>query len=157
MNFPVIKEKAEWLQGGKIMTNNTIRFASENTAVASKVFMRNAMIYGSNEYKILKTFKAENPNVTVSAKKIKKNPYKDSCKNLTYNNMIAYINELPNNAELLTEFEKTKRMSAIAKNKYRYVVNWFKSTCFDNEQEFTDFRRSIATVEVPSATGTFVA
>ena len=51
------------------MTNNTIRFASENTAVASKVFMKNTMIYGSNEYKILKTFKAENPNVTVSAKK----------------------------------------------------------------------------------------
>ncbi len=51
------------------MANNTIRFASENTAVASKVFMKNTMIYGSNEYKILKTFKAENPNVTVSAKK----------------------------------------------------------------------------------------
>jgi len=139
------------------MTNTTIRFTTENTAVASKVFMKNAMIYGSDEYKILKAFKAENPNVTVSAKEIKKNPNKDSYKNLTYNNMVAYINELPNRVELIAEFEATKRKSVIAKNKYRYIVNWFKSACFENEKEFADFRKSIAIVDVPTASAELVA
>lgn len=133
------------------MTNMTIKLTSESTAVASKTFMKNAMIYGTEEYRILRSFKAENPGVVVSAKAIKKNPNKDSYKNLTYGNMIAYINELDNASELLKEFDRQKKMAVIAKNPYRYVLNWFKSACFDNEHEFVEFRKAISLVDETEA------
>ena len=132
------------------MTNKTIVLTSNTTAVASKTFLKNAMIFGSDEYYILKQFKAENPKVDVSARTIKKNPNKESNKNLTYNNMISHINELPNSAELLAEFNRQKRMSAIAKNKYRYILNWFKSACFENEVKFNEYRKSICPKETDS-------
>ena len=125
----------------------TIILTSENTAVASKSFLKKAMIFGTDEYYVLKQFKTENPKVEVKAREIKKNPNKDSYKNLTYSNMVAYINELDNRVELLAEFERQKRMSVIAKNKYRYILNWFKSACFENEADFNDYRKSIAVIE----------
>ena len=37
-----------------------------------------------------------------------------------------------------------KKMAAIAKNPYRYVVNWFKSACFESEIDFINYRKSIS-------------
>ena len=131
-------------------TINTIKFTSEKSAVASKSFLKKAMIYGTDEYKLYKEFKAENPNVTVTAKSIKKNPNKESYKNLTYENMESYINELENKDVLLDKFARQKRMAVIAKNPYRNVLNWFKNNCFDNEHEFVEFRKAIADMDSKS-------
>lgn len=125
------------------MKKNNIEFTSETTAVTSKSFLKEAKVFGTKEYYILKKFKAENPDVVVSAKTIKKNPDKESYKNLSYSNMVAYISELTNKAELIDEFERQKRMAKIAKNRYRYMLNWFKSACFENDIEFEKFRSDL--------------
>lgn len=130
---------------------NIITFTSANTATASKSFLKKAMNYGSDEYYFLKKFRSENPDVKISARAIKKNPNKDSYKDLTYNNMIAYINTQSNRIELLAEFERQKQMSVIAKNRYRYILNWFRSACFENESEFVEFRNSIAHIQTAQA------
>lgn len=133
------------------MKNNTIVLTSESTAIASKSFLKKAMVFGTDEYYTLKGFKSENPTVKVTAREIKKNPNKESYKNLTYDNMVAYIGELANKNELLAEFERQKRMASIAKNKYRYVLNWFKSACFESDIEFNKFRSEIALGTVVSS------
>ena len=130
------------------MKNNQIVLTSENTAVASKSFLKKAMVFGTEEYYYLKGFKSENPTVKVTAREIKKNPNKVSYKNLTYNNMVAYIETLKNSAELIAEFELQKRKAVIAKNPYRSVVNWFKANCFESDIEFNEFRETVAIPEV---------
>ena len=119
---------------------------TENGAVASKSFLKKASIYGSDEYYILKGFMEENDGMKVMPREIKKKTDKVSYKNLTYANMVAYMKEQSNASELIEEFERQKRMASIAKNKYRYLVNWFKSTCFNNELEFNSYRETVALV-----------
>ena len=57
---------------------STITIINETTAIVTKKFYKQAMIYGTEEYKIMRTFKIENPGVKVIAKQIKKNPNKES-------------------------------------------------------------------------------
>lgn len=127
---------------------NTITFTSTTTATASKSFLKKAMIYGTDEYKILRSFRLENPEVKVVAREIKKHEGKDSYKNLTYANMESYMNNLDNGAELIAEFNRQKEMACIAKNKYRYMLNWFRSACFESEAEFAAYRADMRTAEV---------
>ena len=125
---------------------NTIKFADTNCTIAivSKSFMKSALVYGTEEYKLLKEFKTENPKVTVKVKEIRKNPNKVTYKNLTYRNMVEYIETLPNSEELLSLFETIRIRAKIAKNPYRYTADWFKEVCFKNETEFNKFRETIS-------------
>ena len=132
------------------MNKNQIVVVSNSEAFASKTFLKNASIYGTDEYYILKGFKAENPNTTVKARTIRKKANKVSYKNLTYDKMVAYMNELPEASELINEFERQKRMSVVAKNPYRHLVNWFKNACFSSEEEFDAFREATAEYTVAS-------
>lgn len=120
------------------MTNNTIRFISENKAQVSKTFMKNSKIYGTPEYRLMREFKAENPNCEVVVKTIKKNPNKKTNKNLTYENMEIFINEQENAEILKSEFEKVKKMSKVQKSPYDYVLEWFKNK-FKNYKSYETF------------------
>ena len=129
------------------MTKTNITFNADYTvATVSKAFMKNAHIYGTKEFDELRKLMADLPEITVKVREIKKNPDKESYKNLTYDNMIAYMSELENKDALLAEFDRQKRMAVIAKNPYRFVLNWFKSACFESEIEFIEYRRSIALI-----------
>lgn len=114
------------------------------TIVITKTFEKKANVYGSSEYELLSDVIAKHPDFKIEIRTITKHENKVSYKNLTYSNMVAYMKEQPNASELLAEFERQKRMSAIAKNKYRYIVNWFKSTCFANDADFSVFRDTVA-------------
>ena len=109
--------------------------------------MKKAHIYGTKEFNELRKVLADFPEITIKEREIKKNPDKDSYKNLTYANMETYINVLENKDALLAEFNRQKKLAVIAKNPYRYVLNWFKSACFNNELEFVEFRKTIALVD----------
>ncbi len=130
------------------MTKTNITFNADYTvATVSKSFMKNAHVYGTKEFNELRKVLADFPEITIKEREIKKNPDKDSYKNLTYANMETYINELENKDALLAEFTRQKRMAVIAKNPYRYVLNWFKSACFANELEFVEYRKAIAIID----------
>lgn len=131
-------------RGEKNMTNQITLSADMKNAYVTKSFMKNALVYGTDEYKLLKAFKNENPDIEVSVRTIAKNPNKTTYKNLTYSNMISYIETLNNSKDLLEEFEIVKSCSVIAKNKYRYILNWFQSTCFESVADFNEFRKLIS-------------
>lgn len=113
------------------MTKNTIKIMDNNEAQVSKTFAKNARIYGTEEYRIWREFKAENPEFVMVVKTIKKNPDKETNKNLTYENMRLYISEQDNAEELLREFEKELRLSKIQASPYHAVLTWFKKNFKD--------------------------
>ena len=126
---------------------NIVLSADFTSAYVSKSFMKKAHVYGTKEYNELRQFKLENPEIEVKVRTITKNSDKESYKNLTYDNMKVYISELENKDALLAEFDRQKRMAVIAKNPYRYVLNWFKSACFESDMEFASFRATLNSKE----------
>ena len=109
-----------------------MKFINENTIQVSKMFAKNAMIYGTDEYKLWRKCLSENPGVVMITKTIKKNPNKETNKNLTYENMRLYISVQENAEALLAEFERELIISKIQTNPYRAVLGWFL-------QEFKDY------------------
>ena len=71
-------------------------------------------------------------------KTIKKNPDKETNKNLTYENMKLYISVQDNAKELLVEFERELTLSKIQSNPYRAVLAWFlqKFETYDSYKKF---------------------
>lgn len=121
------------------MTNKKIiKIKENNIAEVTKEFAKKAMIYGTEEYRLWRDFLSENPNYTMVTKTIKKNPNKETNKNLTFDNMRTFISEQENSDELLKEFEKQIRMSKIQSNPYRCVLAWFK-TEFKNYDSYKEF------------------
>lgn len=116
----------------------------EKTITMTKAFERKANVYGSKEYEELSEVLTKHPTFDVQIRKIKSNPNKKTYKYLTYDNMKSYIRELNNSKELLEEFEKQKNKAVIVKNKYRYMLNWFKANCFKSDEEFEGYRNNIA-------------
>lgn len=115
----------------------TITFNNNFTkAYVSATFMRKAHMYGTNEYKMLAAFRAENPTVLVEVHKNGSSPNT----NLTYTNMELYIKEQPNSEELLKVFRRIKNEAMVQKNRHRYVCNWFRAT-FPNYKEGEQFQK----------------
>ncbi len=125
------------------MTKNTIKIMDNNEAQVSKTFAKNARIYGTEEYRIWREFKAENPEFVMVVKTIKKNPDKKTYKNLTYKNMRDFIKENDNKKkELEKEFDKQIRMSKIQSNPYRAVLAWFLQK-FENYDSYKEFFKNL--------------
>ena len=119
-------------KGIRKMMKNTIKMIDETTAQVTKAFAKKAVIFGTDEYKLWKAFKAENPEAQMVTKTIKKNPNKKTNKNMTYENMAAYIKTQENAAEKLKELKTQIQKSKIQNNPYRAVLAWF-------EQEFKGY------------------
>lgn len=113
-----------------------------NEAQVSKTFAKNAKIYGSEEYRMWREFKAENPEYVMVVKTIKKNPDKETNKNLTYENMKLYISVQDNAEALLIEFERELILSKVQSNPYRSVLAWFKKT-FKDYDSYKDFFKEL--------------
>ena len=70
--------------------NEIIVELNGNTATASKSFLKKASVFGTEEYKMFREFRAQNPYVQVVAKTIKKNPDKKTYRNMTYKKLREY-------------------------------------------------------------------
>lgn len=108
------------------MTKNAIRTITDNEAQVTKAFQKNAMIFGTEEFKLWREYKAIFPNAKMSTKTIKKNPNKKTTKNLTYQNMATFIKEQKNAGTLLKELERQINLSKVQSNPYRAVLAWFE-------------------------------
>lgn len=106
---------------------NTIRYIDEKTAQVTKAFQKNASIFGTDEFKLWREYKAMFPEAVMVTKTIKKNPNKlNITKNMTYENMAAFIREQDDAAEVMKEFQKQINLSKVKANPYRAVLAWFK-------------------------------
>ncbi len=117
-----------------------IVYIDDTTAQVTKAFMKQASIFGTDEFKLWREYKKEFPNAKMITKSIKKNPDQNRRRNMTYDNMVAYINTYPEKEaqKLLEEFEIIKKRSKIQKGPYQYVLYWFdaKFEGFDNLNQF---------------------
>ena len=106
---------------------NTIRYIDEKTAQVTKAFQKNSSIFGTDEFKLWREYKAMFPEAVMVTKTIKKNPNKlNITKNMTYENMAAFIREQDDAAEVMKEFQKQINLSKVKANPYRAVLAWFK-------------------------------
>lgn len=112
---------------------NIIRYIDDNTAIVTKAFQKKASIYGTDEFKLWREYKAQFPDAVMTTKEIKKNPNKKtSTKNMTYENMATYIKEQKDAETLMVEFKSIYNKSKVQANPYRYVLAWFKQKFEDH-------------------------
>ena len=102
------------------------RFVDANHVLVTKEFAKNAMIFGTSEYKIWREILRDCEDAQMVTKTIKKNPNKRTAtKNMTYERMAIYIREQDEAATLMVEFKKQIALSKVQNNPYRSVLAWF--------------------------------
>ena len=79
--------------------------------IVSKTFLKNADIFGSEEYVEVQKFYATHSGATIKVKKSKSNPDKKTNKHLTYENMHLFIRTVAGDEaqSLLDEMEKIEQ------------------------------------------------
>ena len=123
---------------------NIIRYIDDNTAIVTKAFQKKASIYGTDEFKLWREYKAQFPDAVMTTKEIKKNPNKKtSTKNMTYENMALYIKEQEDAETLMKEFKSIYNKSKVQANPYRYVLAWFKQK-FEDYNSFMEYFENLA-------------
>ena len=106
---------------------NAIRYINDTTAQVTKAFEKKACIFGTDEFKMWREYKAMFPDAVMTTKDIKKNPNKKTRRNLTFANMVEYMKTQENSEDLLAEFETMKSRSKIQASPYQYVLSWFEA------------------------------
>ena len=122
----------------KTTSASVIRYINDTTAQVTKAFEKKACIFGTEEFKLWREYKKECPNARMVTKSIKKNPNQKNRRNMTFENMEAYIATQPNAEDLKKEFETIKQRSQIQKSPYQYVLSWFEAK-FDGYNDLDQF------------------
>lgn len=112
----------------------TIKFENGNiSAYATKTFIKRAQTFGTPEFyewrAACKEFGKE-VKLVVDSKRKRTNENK----NLTFENMVIYMNNQKNSSDYLKAFEKVKQCSRVQTNPTKYILDWFKAT-FPNYKE----------------------
>ena len=103
-----------------------IVYVNDTTAQVTKAFQKNAVIFGTEEFKLWREYLTYFPNAKMQTKSIKKNPNQKNRRNMTYKNMEAFIKTQPNAKELKAEYDTIKERSKIQTSPYQYVLSWFE-------------------------------
>ena len=75
----------------KTTSASVIRYIDETSAQVTKAFEKKACIFGTEEFKLWREYKKEFPNAQMVTKSINKNPNQKNRRNMTFDNMEAYI------------------------------------------------------------------
>lgn len=132
------------MNGYKIdFTAMTIQMNYKFAAAASQ--------YGSSEYKLIKSIKADFPQMreVVRAGRVITTPR--PTKRLTYENMKRYISAYDNSDELMERFDTVRRLSMPMKSPYKYVRDWFVAQFpnYQEQQELTERLLRATLVDIP--------
>ena len=111
----------------KATSASVIRYIDDTTAQVTKAFEKKACIFGTEEFKLWREYKAMFPNAKMVTKSINKNPNQKTRRNMTFDNMEAYIATQDKAEELMEEYETIKKRSKIQKSPYQYVLSWFEA------------------------------
>ena len=109
-----------------VMKKNVVVYVDEKTALVTKTFKKNACIFGTDEFKLWREYKAMFPNAVMTTKSINKNPNQKNRRNLTFKNMVGFIQTQPNAKELMEEYETIQKRSKVQASPYQYVLSWFE-------------------------------
>ena len=102
------------------------KFIDDTHVQVTREFAKNAMIFGTPEYKLWREIKVDCPKAEMVLKSIKKNPSKRiSTKNMTYERMAMFIREQNDAEKLMAEFKKQIALSKVQTNPYLSVLAWF--------------------------------
>lgn len=115
---------------------NVIKLIDNRTAQVTKAFAKQAVIYGTEEYKLWRKFLKDFPEAKMVVKSIKKKENKKTTKNLTYKNMEDFI-LLQKSPRQLEAYRTVREAAKITASPYMTVVAWFKSTY--NVEDFEPF------------------
>ena len=127
------------------------RFVNDTQVMVTKEFAKNAIIFGTAEYKLWKEIRLDCPNAEMITKTIKRNPSKKvDTRNMTYANMEAYIKQQDDAEALLAEFKKQIKMSKVQTNPYRYVLAWFMQK-FQNYDSYKSYFETMTTADAVAA------
>jgi len=118
-------------------TKKGIKYVSDTEAQVTKAFEKKACIFGTDEFKLWREYKAMFPKAQMITKTIKKSETQKKRRNRTYENMEAYIDTLADEA-VKKEFETIKNRSKIQTSPYQYVLDWFEKRFkgYDSMEEF---------------------
>ena len=116
-----------------------IVYVNDTTAQVTKAFQKNAVIFGTDEFKLWREYLTYFPNAKMTTKSIKKNPNKKTRRNLTFANMVEYMKTQENSEDLLAEFETMKSRSKIQASPYQYVLSWFEGK-FEGFNDLEQFK-----------------
>jgi len=121
----------------KTTSASVIRYIDDTTAQVTKAFEKKACIFGTEEFKLWREYKAMFPKAQMITKTIKKSETQKKRRNRTYENMEAYIDTLADEA-VKKEFETIKNRSKIQTSPYQYVLDWFEKRFkgYDSMEEF---------------------
>lgn len=113
----------------------TITKIEKNTviATATKAYIKKAHTFGTPEFYEWRAACNElgvEVQLVVESKKKRTNENK----NLTFENMVIYMNNQKNSSDYLKAFEKVKQCSRVQTNPTKYILDWFKAT-FPNYKE----------------------
>ena len=113
----------------KTTSASPIIYIDDEHAQVTKAFEKKACIFGTEEFKRWREYKALFPKAQMVTKSIKKNPNQKTRRNMTYENMVAYINTYPEKEakKLMEEYETIQKRSQIQKSPYQYVLSWFEA------------------------------
>ena len=111
----------------KTASVSAIIYIDDEHAQVTKAFEKKACIFGTEEFKRWREYKAMFPNAQMVTKSINKNPNQKTRRNMTFKNMEEYIKTQPNAKELEEEFKTIKQRSKIQKSPYQYVLSWFEA------------------------------
>ena len=102
------------------------KFIDATHVQVTREFAKNAMIFGTPEYKLWREIRQDCPEAEMVLKSIKKNPSKRiSTKNMTYERMAMFIREQNDAEKLMAEFKKQIALSKVQTNPYLSVLAWF--------------------------------
>ena len=122
----------------KTTSASPIIYIDDEHAQVTKAFEKKACIFGTEEFKRWREYKKEFPKAKMVTKSIKKNPDQKNRRNMTFENMKAYIATQPNAKELRKEFDTMKERSKIQKSPYQYMLFWFEAK-FDGYNDLDQF------------------
>ena len=107
---------------------NAIRYINDTTAQVTKAFEKKACVFGTEEFKLWREYKEVFPKAQMTTKSIKKNPDQKTRRNMTYENMEAFISTLEEKEadKVMEEFYTIKKRSKIQTCPYQYVLEWFE-------------------------------
>ena len=122
-------------------TRKAIIYIDDEHARVTKAFEKKACVFGTEEFKLWREYKAMFPKAQMTTKSIKKSENQKKRRNRTYENMEAYIDTLVDEAvrkAVKAEFKAIKERSKIQTSPYQYVLEWFEAKFkgYDDLEQF---------------------
>ena len=122
-----------------------------NTVIMNYKFAAAAAEYGTPEYNLMKSIRADFPGMAEVVISGRVQTTAKANHRLTYENMKKHIRVYENADELLEVFKTVKAASAAVASPYKYVADWFKAQFpnYKNAVVFNDGKLTVAPVKKP--------